>query len=176
MFSLSRRRFLKAGTAGVAVLFIAQCLQREAMAQSTWRVLNEKSAELIAALATVMLEGSLPDQKDAHRIAIGEVVAAMDRAIAGLSPAIQDEIQQLFSLLTFAPTRALLAGVWKPWPEASAGDIESFLQSWRNSRFMLLQSGYEAIRQLLQACWYGNPLSWEKIGYPGVPLAKELGI
>lgn len=183
-FSPLRRRFLKVGAAGAALLAFAHVANHMAdhPAGATTpgsldlRALNGKSAELIAALAPVILAGGLPDDAVARTVAIGEVVDAMDRAVAGLSPAVQEEVQQLLSLLTFAPTRALVAGVWKPWREATAGDITAFLESWRNSRFGLLQSGYQAIKQLMQACWYGNPLSWGKTSYPGPPFTKELGI
>ena len=177
--SPSRRRFLKAGVAGAALLTFARFAQQPLRASQEsldLRVLNSKSAQLISALAPVILAGSLPDDPAARAKAIDEVVAAMDRAIAGLSPAVREEVEQLLSLLTFAPTRALLAGVWKPWPEASGAEIAVFLESWRNSRFALLQSGYQAIKQLLQACWFGNPLAWEGIGYPGPPSINEPGI
>ncbi len=176
MDSSSRRRFLKAGVAGAALLTFARFAQQPLGASQgllELRVLDSKSAQLISALAPVMLAGSLPDEPTARAIAIDEVVAAMDRAIAGLSPAVQEEVQQLLSLLTFAPTRALFAGVWKPWPEASSVEITAFLENWRNSRLDLLQSGYQALKQLLQACWFGNPLAWEKIGYPGPPFTIE---
>ena len=182
MHSPSRRRFLKVGVAAAALLAFVRMAERPAAAQ--WhargpldlRVLNGRSAELVAALAPVILAGGLPDAAEARTIAVAEVVDAMGRAIAGLSPAVQEEVQQLLSLLTFAPTRALFAGVWKPWSEASSAEVADFLDGWRNSRFALLQSGYQAIKQLMQACWYGNPLSWGKTNYPGPPYATVLGL
>jgi hypothetical protein len=182
MHSPSRRRFLKAGVAAAALLAFVRMAERPATAQGQaqgsldLRVLNGKSAELVAALAPVILAGGLPDAAAARAIAVAEIVDAMDRAIAGLSPAVQEEVQQLLSLLTFAPTRALVAGVWKPWSEASSAEVAEFLDAWRNSRFALLQSGYQAIKQLMQACWYGNPLSWGKTSYPGPPLAAYWGL
>jgi hypothetical protein len=182
MYSPSRRRFLKVGVAAatlLALVRVAECsgaAKEQARGSLDLRVLNGKSAELVAALAPVILAGGLPDASEARAIAVTEVVDAMDRAIAGLSPAVQEEVQQLLSLLTFAPTRALIAGVWKPWSEASGAEVAEFLDGWRNSRFALLQSGYQAIKQLMQACWYGNPLSWGKNNYPGPPHATALGL
>lgn len=176
---LSRRRFLQVGAAGSAVLAATYFFNRGSATPSIGsldlRAMDGKSAALIAALAPVILDGALPDDATSRKVAIHEVVEAFDRGLAGMSPAVQDELQQLLSLLTFAPTRALVAGVWKPWHEASADDVAAFLTSWRNSRFDLLQSGYQALTQLLQACWYGNPLAWGKIGFSLPPLAKELG-
>ena len=183
-FAPGRRRFLETGFAGAALLLLAR---RAAGARETsptaaqpgsldLRALNAASAAFIAALAPVLLADGLPDDRDARIAAVNEVVEAMDRAVAGLSPPVQEEIQQLFSLLTFAPTRAVVAGVWTPWQAADAADIAAFLARWRDSRFALLRSGYQALKQLMQACWYGNPLAWGRIGYPGAPYSRELGI
>ncbi len=79
------------------------------------------------------------------------------------------EIDQLFALLAFAPSRALLAGVWSPWSEASARSIAAFLAQWRDSRFALKRSAYGALHQLIMAAWYGSPDAWPAIGYPGPP-------
>lgn len=176
---VSRRRFLQVGAAGAVALAAAHFLNRGGPAPSMGsldlRALDGKAAALIAALAPVILDGALPDEAASRQIAINEVVEAFDRGLAGLSPAVQDELQQLLSLLTFAPTRALVAGVWKPWHAAGPEDVAAFLTGWRNSRFDLLRSGYQALKQLLQACWYGNPLAWGRIGFSLPPLAKELG-
>jgi hypothetical protein len=94
--------------------------------------------------------------------------------VAGLPPGSRKELEQLFALLSFAPTRCLLAGVWSSWPDASRDSVAAFLASWRDSRFTLLRSGYGALHQLILAAWYGNTRSWPAIGYPGPP-SLEIG-
>ena len=86
------------------------------------------------------------------------------------------EVEELLSLLTFGLTRRFVAGVSKPWAEATEQDVTNFLHSWRHSRFTLLQQGYQALARVIVACWYGNPLSWGAIGYDGPPFGKELGL
>jgi hypothetical protein len=115
-----------------------------------------------------MLEGALP-AGDAAMAARAEVVAGVDRAIAGLPPAVRSEVDELFSLLAFAPTRCVVAGVWSPWPEASRDSIAAFLGRWRDSRFALLRSGFAALHQLIMSAWYANPQAWPAIAYPGPP-------
>jgi len=115
-----------------------------------------------------MLEGALP-AGDAAPAARDRVIAGVDLAIAGLPPAVRSEIDELFSLLAFAPTRCLIAGVWSPWPEASRDAVATFLDRWRDSRFALLRSAFDALHRLILAAWYGNPESWTEIGYPGPP-------
>ena len=178
----TRRTFLKVGVAGACVLVAARVLDREVFAQDDkpgsldLKKIANKDAVCIAALAGSVLKGALPADPAAYLVAINEVVEAFDRTVAGLSPAIQREVEELLSLLTFSISRRLIAGVSKPWDEASAADVTNFLSNWRHSRFALLQQGYQALVRVIVACWYGNPLSWGKINYGGPPFGKELGL
>lgn len=133
------------------------------------RVLDADAAALVAALAPVVLSGALPADPAGRSNAIAEVVLAFDRAVSGLSPTVQREIGDLLALLAFAPSRIVLAGVSSPWPEAGEEAIAKFLTRWRTSRFDLFRTSYQALVQLLGAAWYGNPLAWSRIGYPGPP-------
>jgi len=114
-----------------------------------------------------MLDGALPNRN----AALDEAVRGVEIAIAGLPPAVQGEVRQLFGLLEFPLTRRVVAGVG-PWERASDVEIASFLQRWRTSNATLLRSGYAALHQLIMAGWYGNNDAWPAIGYPGPP---ELG-
>jgi hypothetical protein len=170
---LTRRQFIKVGIAGAALLAAARYLDRPLDTPSgSYRVLDEKSARIVRALAPVVLAGSL-GAGETHARNVADVVAALDRAVSGLAPAVQDELAQLFSLLSFAPLRVALTGLWTPVDEATAGDIEAFLTRWRHSRFNLLRQSYEALTQLIQASWYGNSASWGAIGYPGPPSITQ---
>ena len=91
------------------------------------------------------------------------------RTIAGLSVASQREIGELFGLLVLAPGRMVLAGVGKPWREASVDDVSVFLESWRTSRLALLQGAYAALHDLSFGAWYARPDTWDAIAYPGPP-------
>jgi hypothetical protein len=69
-------------------------------------------------------------------------------AVAGLSLASQKELGELFGLLVLAPARLLLAGVGKPWREASVAEVSEFLQVLATSRLGLLQRAYGALHDL----------------------------
>ncbi|HEY1438495.1 MAG TPA: hypothetical protein VGG82_13460 [Casimicrobiaceae bacterium] len=173
----TRRTLLKAGIAGGVVLALARWIvasysPRESP-EATGSALDYSSRAIIAAIVPVLLEGALPDP-DTSVEARAEVVAGVDRAVAGLPPGSRKELEQLFALLSFAPTRCLVAGVWSSWPDASRESVAAFLVAWRDSRFTLLRSGYGALRQLILAAWYGNTRSWPAIGYPGPP-SLEIG-
>jgi hypothetical protein len=169
----TRRTLLKAGIAGGAVLVSVRWLvtsnsPRES-SETRGSTLDASARAIIAAIVPVLLEGAFPDA-DTSNEARAEVVAGVDRAVAGLPPGSRKEIEQLFALLSFAPTRCLIAGVWSPWPNSSRNSVAAFLDSWRDSRFALLRSGYGALHQLILAAWYGSSRSWPAIGYGGPPL------
>jgi hypothetical protein len=178
----SRRTFLKVGVASVCLLVAARMLDRDVFAQADARgsldlkKISNADAACVAALAGAILKGALPDDTTARLVAINEVVEAFDRTVAGLSPAVQTEVEELLSLLTMGLTRRFVVGIAKPWDQASEADVTTFLERWRQSRFALLQQGYQALARVIVACWYGNPLSWGKIGYGGPPFGKELGL
>ena len=169
---VTRRRFLQVGAAGVAVLVVARVLDRPDAPAAPLRVLDAGSAAIVTALVPVVLAGAIPAQGAARETAIREVVEAFDRAIAGLSPAVRGEIDDLLGVLRFAPTRAALTGLWQPLERATPEAIAAFLARWRESRFDLLRAGYQALTQLIQASWYDNPGAWGAIGYPGPPTLQ----
>jgi hypothetical protein len=117
----------------------------------------------------VLLDGALPAAGLERREAIDETVGNVARAIAGLPPAAQRELGELFALLGFGPARIALARVGPPWTEASPDEVGAFLDRWRMSGFALLRSAYDALHQIVLAAWYGNPRSWPAIGYGGPP-------
>jgi hypothetical protein len=166
----SRRTFLKVGIASGLVLAGTRWLDRpQAVAASNFRFLDERGAAALGALVPVVLEGSLPREAAARARSIEEVVEAFDRAVSGLSASVQKEVDELFTLLRFAPARLMFTGLWSPLEESPAKDIAAFLTRWRHSRFEIQRAGYQAMTQLIQAAWYGNGASWAAIGYPGAP-------
>lgn len=169
---ITRRQFLKVGLASAVVLAGAGWLasRRGRVPARGLQWLDERSAAIVAALVPAVLDDALPGAEPARGDAVREVTAAFDRAVSGLSPAVQDEIAQLFSLLGLAAGRFIVAGVRSSWTEATGDEATAFLVRWRTSRFRLLRAGYQALTQLIIAAWYGNPASWERIGYPGPPL------
>jgi hypothetical protein len=159
----TRREFLKTGVAGALLLNLAACAgPRE----------SDRRAVVLAALIPVFLEGALPANGGTRGELITRTIAGVEKAIAGLSLATQKEIDELFDLLSFAPTRMIVAGVWSAWPEATPEAIGKFLESWRHSRFDLLKSGYAALHDLIFGAWYARPDTWAAIDYPGPPKVE----
>ena len=166
----NRRQFLRTGLAGVALLATAQRIAPAwAVPADGMSVLDGAAAGIVGALAPVVLEGLWPRDAAAQARALHGVVLEFDRAVSLMSPATRGEVRELFSALAFAPTRVAMAGLWTPLPRASRDDIAAFLARWRHSRFDIQRSAYQALTQLIQAAWFGDPAAWGSLGYPGPP-------
>ncbi len=166
----SRRTFLKVGLVSALVLAAGGGIYRFTRPPSLPKrfVLDGDAKGVIDALVPAMLGTALPPDA-AVRAAATERV---HQAIGGLPLSTQKEVQDLFGLLALAPARRFLAGIPDGWSQASPEQLAAFLQSWRTHRFGMLQSGYHALHDLIYGAWYGDPVSWDAIGYPG-PI-KEL--
>ena len=172
----TRRQFIKTGLIGGAALMAVRIVygpfsntDKPIADDYRFAFLNEAQRTVVAAIAPVILAGALPTDREVQGKALRDVVRGLDWAISGFTPQVQSEVRQLFDLLTFPPTRRLVAGVASPWVAAKQEEIEAFLHRWATSRLELLQSAHQALRQLIFAAWYGNADSWQRIGYAGPP-------
>lgn len=171
----TRRQIIKAGLIGGALLAVSRAVYGPFTAAPRWEndagyaysFLSVDDQTVVAALAPVILDGSLPEAPQAKTGAVRDVVRGFDAAAASLPPAVQEEIRDLFMLLGLAPSRRLLAGVGNDWHDATPEDIEGFLKRWQSSRLQQLQVAYQALVKLTMASWYAHPASWARIGYPG---------
>jgi hypothetical protein len=131
--------------------------------------LDADATPILEAIVPVLLDGALPAAPADHRARVQGTVANVRTAIAGLPPAAQEELAQLFTILAWPPTRLAFAGLTQPWSEASHEEVGAVLARWRMSRIDLRRSAYDALHQLVLAAWYAAPESWVGIGYPGPP-------
>lgn len=160
----SRRGFLKLGLVGGALLGAAGA--------ASWfvgRDPGEDRREVLAAMIPAMLDGALPAQPPARDAAIAATLSEVEIAIAGLPPASQAELAQLFTLAAAAPTRLALTGLTRSWSDATPAQVADVLQRWRTHRLALLQSAYHGLHDLILGTWYAAEAHWQAIGYPGPP-------
>ncbi len=168
---ISRRTFITAGLLGVTALATARWLRgpHSPPGDASLPMLDADAQAILRAIVPVLLAGALPTEGVARRLAVAETVRGIDVAVAGLAPAAQEELRQLFALLALPPARLAIARVPSPWNEASEADVRACIDRFRRSSFQLLRSAYGALHQLTFGAWYGNPPSWPRIGYPGPP-------
>lgn len=157
---LSRRQLLQAGVAGSLVLAGGGWLaaSRKTLPRpGGLRFLTADEAAVVSVLAPVLL--GIPEVPRAA------VVAGVDAAVLSLPRPVQAEVRELFDVLAHPLGRRWLAGLRDDWREATPQALSGFLGRWQTSRLALLRSGFQALHSLIGAAWYGQPASWEAIGY-----------
>lgn len=98
---------------------------------------------------------------------------SLDQMLLHSSQAVQKQVYDLTDLATFSITRGITTGIWRDWSEVNANQAELFLTRWRNSQIALFRQGYQGLCQLCQMAWYGLPVAWDDVGYPGPPAFLE---
>lgn len=172
MIHATRRDLLKLGTTSAAVLSIASSTallagcSRQPDAERKLTYLTAQDAEMVIALAPVMLNQSYPGSlgKDAEQ----RLLSQFDTIINTLDKGSRDLLIQLFDALSYAPIR-LAMGAPFSWQDAKTSEIKSFLDSWRTSSFALKNLGYASLCKLICVSWYIQPETYVASGYPGPP-------
>lgn len=175
---LHRRGFLKMGLVGSGLLLGASVLgslqgcsthQLTSQPERRLKVLREKDAVILSAVAPVVLKGNFPTEPVAKQQAIDSLLVQVDEFLLHSSEYAYGEFEKLFDLMYLAPTRVLMTGLWSRWENASEEDIAEFLTGWRDSRFNLFRMGYAQLSQLTCLVHYSDPASWTAGVYPGPP-------
>lgn len=175
---INRRGFLKLGLVGSGLLLGASVLgslhgcathQLKTDSSRPLKILREKDALILSAVAPVALKGNFPTEPTARQQALDRFLVNVDEFLSHTSEFTHGELAKMFDLLYLGPTRILMAGLWSGWDNASAEDIETFLTDWRDSSFNLLRMGYTQITQLCSLAYYCAPESWTADIYPGPP-------
>lgn len=168
---MNRRQFLKAGLIGGAVLAAggAWVVWRDIRDADASLPPRDRIAEVLAAIAPVLLAGALPADPAQRSRALSVVTVGVKEIVAAFPPAVRTEVADLFRLLDIRIARRLLTGVRTDWRDADPADVKAFLERWRWSRIAPLQTGYFALHDMVLGAWYANESAWAQLGYPGPP-------
>ncbi len=176
--TMNRRKFLQTGLMGSAALSIAAFgskgtfwgpgSRKAKHDDLTFEFLTEEDFQVLYALVPVIIGAPLTESDDPERNLV-LTIKDFDTATSTFLPEVQKEVRQLFTVLTFTPTRKLVAGVWPRWRDASQETVNRFLDRWDSSKLALLKSGRDGLVQLVTASYYGARRNWASIGYPGRP-------
>lgn len=141
--------------------------RRQSPPAAGYLILRAEDLQFLQALAPVILAGAWPA---ADRTQIeAELFAAIDDGLARVSPAMLQQIRQLFDVVASPLTRGPLTGVWQAWADTPHEQVQAFLLRWRDSALDLLRQGHNALLQMVLMAWYGNPRAWAHCGYHGPP-------
>jgi hypothetical protein len=158
---ISRRRFLKTGLGGAALLVTGGWVY-QSWYHVEWQTLRPI---ILSRISQAMLESVIaPDDTPALQNSTQATLVAL----SALPPYAQKELNQLFSLLAWPPACWLLTG-FRDWNSVEPIQVQQFLTRWRQHDWLLLQSAYHALHDLTLGAWYAQPSSWGTLGYPGPP-------
>lgn len=174
LLSLARRRVLAGGALLGTLAFGGGALfwpRRGAVLPSdaaAWSFLLPADRVALLALAPVFVGAEQWDRHIAGLVDRSEsFVRGIDLAIAYLMPRTRDELRQLFDMLASPGGRWILLGSVAAWDAASRPVMANGLVYWREAELALLRTAYEGLRDLVFAVWYGDPLHWPDLSYPG---------
>ena len=122
---------------------------------------------MLAAVAAAVVGAMWPDAGPARTAAQRTHLENLEATIGGLPPALQAEVDELFTLLVHPVGRVALFGMAGPWERAAPRDVAEALQSLRTSSHAVRQQVFHALRDLNNAAWFAQPSSWAALGYPG---------
>lgn len=161
---LSRRKLLTLGIASAAALAVgggAAALLRPVWAQGK---LLPDGRTVMAAVATALLEGTLPQDGAARSAALSGLMQRVEGALNAFPSRTQAEFAQLLALLSHPWSRVAL-GMSTEWARAAPPEIAAWLQSQRLSSVSLKQQTYHALHDLTLAAWFSDKAAWKAIGY-----------
>lgn len=171
---VSRRGFMKLSASSAAALSVGSSValmtgcSRQPDNDLGLTFLTKSDAEFIQAIAPVILNKSFPASLTQDEANI-RLVKAVDALINTLGEYSKAQLAQLFTIMSSAPLRLAVGAPAGGWKDASAEDIESFLDAWKNSMMGIKNMGYASLCKIVCMCWYSQPESFPMSGYPGPP-------
>jgi hypothetical protein len=172
---LDRRRFLKRGLVGGALLFLAgtvplafrSTLRRRAPGGPLHLLSDDEYAVFAAAAARLAPgPGAGPRWPTADAL---DCAGKADALMARVHPDVGSDFKRLLRLFESGLVGALVAGSPRPFTRAAPEEQDARLEAWRRSRLALLRSGYQALKRLAHATYYASPEIYALVGYPGPP-------
>ena len=127
-------------------------------------------ADRVLAIAPAGLEADAAQQlKDAPTASQVDVAGKADAFLAPLPPADAKELKQLLALFDNALFSLATGGPPTPFTQQTAAQQDAHLRSWATSRLAVRRTGYQALKRLSAAIYFGSPESWRSADYQGPP-------
>lgn len=175
--NMNRRSFVQKGLLGGALLTLGGggflALRRGPMAYSPateLKFLSLAEFNVFAAFADRIIPGG-----ENHVVASAlQVAEKADAVMWRAEPGSQAEFKQLLGLFENALPGLLLDGHGRPFTALAPLDQDRVIDRWRRSGITLRRSGYQALKRLACACYYGSPETHAGLGYHGPVQTIEL--
>jgi len=164
---MQRRKLLAVGAATGLILTIggaALGFLRPARVDGRFTAISNSA---MAAVAQTVLEGFLPSDEAARAAQLKAHLNRLQATIAGLTPALQREVDELLAMLAHPAGRMALFGLRSDWQVATARDVHDAMRTLQTSSTHLRQQVFHALRDLTNAAYFADPGTWVQLGYPG---------
>jgi len=182
----TRRGFLKKTLGGAALLAAAGAvplaLRKTQLrpVRSALRFFTPAEYSVFAAVAERVLArgpadvpeqlvGVLRERPPAPSPAEVDVAAKADAFLAPLDAGSAKELKQLLALFDNALFSFVTGGPPRPFTRMTAPDQDAHLDRWATSRIAIRRTGFQALKRLAAAVYYGSPETYASVGYPGPP-------
>ncbi len=128
------------------------------------RVLARGAADVPQELA-----GVLRARPRAPAPAALDVAGKADAFLAPLDAASAKDLKQLLALFDNALFSVLTGGPPRPFTRMDPAEQDAHLERWATSRMAVRRTGFQALKRLSAAVYYGSPETYASVGYPGPP-------
>jgi gluconate 2-dehydrogenase subunit 3-like protein len=176
---VDRRRFLKRGLFGGALLVLAGTLpfvfrttRRGSAPRERLRLLSADEYAVLAAVAARVVPGDGADSRWPRAEAL-DCAGKIDALMATVHPDVGTDFRRLLHLCESGFVGTFTAASPRPFTRASAAQQDARLEAWRRSHLAILRSGYQALKRLADAVYYSSPEVYALIGYPGPPSVPQ---
>ncbi len=99
-----------------------------------------------------------------------DVAGKADAFLAPLPKNDAKELKQLLALFDNALFSFLMGGPPHPFTQMDPAEQDAQLDAWRNSRLAVRRTGFQAMKRLCSAIYFGSPETYASVGYPGPPV------
>jgi len=98
-----------------------------------------------------------------------EVAEKADAFLALLSENDARDMKRLLALFDNALYSFLRGGPPRPFTQMTPEEQDARLLAWQSSRIAIERSGFQALKRLSSAVYFGDPATYASVGYPGPP-------
>jgi hypothetical protein len=114
------------------------------------------------------LTGSV-ERPAAPGLASIDIAAKADAFLAPLPEGDAKDLKQLLALFDNALFSFVLGGPATPFTQMTAQQQDAHLYDWQTSRLAVRRTGFQAMKRLCAAIYFGDPSTFASVGYPGPP-------
>lgn len=170
---LTRRSLLKTGLIGAALVSVSSAAlllqpEKQRSAHSTLKVLSEREANVLSALASRLCPAMGPGAPGAEGV---QLVEQIDAFLATADKEGQDGLKMALVIFDNAFTGALFGERVRPFSQLDGAAQDRVIHAWQKSSVGFRRTVMRALSATIMTFYWGDERTWQRIGYGGPPDA-----